>query len=76
MRQLLLPADKREKTFNVGTREFDPVDMGFTNEGAFTLHTSLDGNSNAGHDGPIYGNDVLAKDKERMDALLEYLKSL
>jgi hypothetical protein len=76
MRQLLLPADQRETSFNVGTREFDPIDMGFRNEGASTLETSLSGNSNAGHDGPIYGNEVLAKDKERMAALLEYLKTL
>jgi cytochrome c5 len=80
MRQLLLPADQRnennETTFKVGTREFDPVDMGFKNEGAFTLDTTLPGNSNAGHDGPLYGNDVLAKDEVRMDALLEYLKTL
>ncbi len=76
MRQLLLPADQRERSFEVGTREFDPVDMGFRNEGAFTLNTGLPGNSNAGHDGPIYGNEVLAKDSDRMDALLEYLKTL
>ena len=76
MRQLLLPASQRETSFKVGTREFDPVDMGFKNHGAFTLDTSLPGNSNAGHDGPIYGNAVLAEDKDRMDALLEYLKTL
>lgn len=76
MRQLLLPADQRDPSFNVGTREFDPVDMGFRNNGAFTLDTSLPGNSNAGHDGPIYGNDALASDPARMDALLEYLKTL
>lgn len=76
MRQLLLPADQRDPSFKVGTREFDHVDMGFRDEGASTLDTSLPGNSNAGHDGPIYGNEVLAKDKKRMDALLEYLKTL
>ena len=76
MRQLLLPADQREKSFKVGTREFDPVDMGFKNEGASTLETSLTGNSNAGHEGQRYGNEELAKDKARMDALLEYLKTL
>ena len=76
MRELLLPADQREKSFRVGTRAFDPVDMGFKNEGASTLDTSLPGNSNAGHDGPKYGNAELAEDKERMDALLEYLKTL
>ena len=76
MRQLLLPADQRERSFKVGTRNFDPVDMGFVSEGAFTLDTSLPGNSNAGHDGPIYGNTVLANDPARMNALLEYLKTL
>jgi len=76
MRQLLLPADRRDESFKVGTREFEPVDMGFRDEGAFTLDTTLPGNSNAGHDGPIYGNEVLAEDQERMDALLEYLKTL
>lgn len=76
MRELLLPAGQREQSFQVGTREFDPVDMGFVSEGAFTLDTSLPGNSNAGHDGPIYGNAVLANDPDRMNALLEYLKTL
>ena len=76
MRQLLLPARHRETTFKVGTREFDPADMGFKNDGAFTLDTSLPGNSNAGHDGSIYGTEALANDKARMDALLEYLKTL
>jgi hypothetical protein len=76
MRQLLLPADQRETSFKVGRREFDPVDMGFRNEGAFTLETGLPGNSNAGHDGPIYGNAKLANDRALMDALLEYLKTL
>ena len=76
MRQLLLPADRREASFKVGTREFDPADMGFKDEGAFTLDTSLPGNSNAGHDGPIYGNAELAADAEKMNALLEYLKTL
>jgi hypothetical protein len=76
MRQLLLPADLREKSFKVGTREYDPDDMGFKDVGAFALDTSLPGNSNAGHDGRIYGSKVFANDKERMNALLEYLKTL
>ncbi len=76
MRQLLMPADRRDPTFKVGTREFDPDDIGFSNDGAFTLDTSLPGNSNAGHDGPRYGTDALANDEERMNALLEYLKTL
>ncbi len=91
MRQLLLPAacpkdvngnavyeaDKcRQTMFKVGTREFDPVDMGFRNNGASTLNTRLPGNSNAGHDGPSYGNAELAANPDMLNALLEYLKTL
>ena len=76
MRQLLLPAGERETSFKVGTREFDPDDMGFKNEGSFTLDTTLDGNSNKGHDGTTYGNKVLKNHPDRMNALLEYLKTL
>lgn len=76
MRQLLLPSERRQKTFQIGTREYDPVHMGFEDDGAFTFDTSLDGNSNAGHEGREYGSDELANDPERLDALLEYLKTL
>ncbi|WP_377190480.1 di-heme-cytochrome C peroxidase [Ruegeria meonggei] len=76
MRQLLLPTNQRETSFQIGAREFDPVDMGFVNEGDYTFDTSLSGNSNNGHDGPIYGNAELSKDPTMMNALLEYLKSL
>lgn len=91
MRQLLLPAACptdaagtpvylegrcRQITFNVGSREFDPVDMGFNDSGASTLDTSLPGNSNAGHDGPSYGNPELAANPDMLNALLEYLKTL
>src|SRR5215470_1907105 len=75
--QLLLPADKRDKQFHVGSREFDPVMVGFKTaqtEGASLLDTSLAGNSNAGHDGAAYGTDKLSDD-ERWQ-LLEYLKTL
>lgn len=76
LRQLLLPADQREKAFKVGSRAFDPDAVGFVDEGATTLDTSLPGNANTGHDGPIYGNDVFAEEPERLDAILEYLKTL
>jgi cytochrome c5 len=76
MRELLLPVEQRDKTFRVGSREFDPDAIGFANDGAFVLDTSRPGNSNAGHDGPDYGNDELASDPDRLDALLEYLKTL
>ncbi|MEZ5933837.1 MAG: di-heme-cytochrome C peroxidase [Alphaproteobacteria bacterium] len=76
LRQLLLPSDQRETLFRTGSRAFDPVDVGFVSEGATTLDTSLPGNTNGGHDGPIYGNDVFADDPERLEAILEYLKTL
>lgn len=76
MRDLLLPADMREKTFKVGSREFDPETIGFVSEGAFDFDTSAPGNSNEGHDGPVYGTDELANDPDKLKALLEYLKTL
>lgn len=73
--QLLLPARERVKKFYVATREFDPVNVGFTTDeqgGTFEFDTSLDGNSNAGHD--TYGTDSFT-DEQRFQ-LIEYLKTL
>jgi mono/diheme cytochrome c family protein len=73
--QLLLPAKDRMKKFYVGTRDFDPVNVGFATDkrdGAFEFDTSLPGNSNAGHD--AYGTDTLT-DEQRWQ-LVEYLKTL
>jgi len=50
--QMLLPPDKRDKTFAVGNRLYDPKHLGFVTtpvEGGFVLDTSLDGNRNTGH---------------------------
>jgi hypothetical protein len=59
--QLLLPADRRDKKFFVGTREFDSVNLGFSTQpsgkNGFWLDTSITGNSNVGHEfrkGHIY----------------------
>lgn len=73
MRQLLLPADQREKTFRVGSRTYDPENIGFVNEGGYLFDTSLPGNSNKGHE---YGVNALSGNPELVDALLEYLKTL
>jgi hypothetical protein len=73
LNDLLLPEAQRPKTFFVGSREFDPVNVGVeTNEaaGSFRYDTSLEGNSNAGH---TWG--VTLTPEQRM-ALIEYLKSL
>ncbi len=77
--QLLLPANKRDKTFYIGSWEFDPVNVGYVADaapGAFLFDTSLPGNSNAGHEyGTGYdGLPVLGEDD--IQALLEYLKTL
>lgn len=81
--QLLLPADRRDKTFYVGSREFDPKYVGFHTEkfeGSFEFRTDQPGNFNRGHefrDAPE-GNGVIGPeltDDERW-AIIEYLKIL
>jgi len=78
---VLLPPAQRPATFYMGTREFDPVHVGFVttpssdNNFKFETHnadgTPMDGNSNAGHN---YGNAGFS-DADRM-ALIEYMKTL
>jgi hypothetical protein len=80
--QMLLPAEKRDKVFYLGSREFDPKLVGFrvTNfPGAFEFRTEgVPGNSNGGHEfknAPL-GKGVIGpelSDDERW-ALIEYLK--
>lgn len=76
--QLLLPTKDRLKSFTVGTREFDPVNVGFrTDAPGFPVFearsangTPVPGNSNEGHE---FGKEL--SDDERWQ-LVEYLKSL
>lgn len=75
--ELLRSADQRSEIFYVGSREFDPVKVGYVstpdipNGTAFEFDTRLVGNSNSGHE---YGaNDLSEQEK---DELLEYLKTL
>lgn len=71
--QLLQPEGQRVKTFYVGNRELDPVNVGFDTapfEGGFQFDTTLPANSNAGH---AYGTQLSDEDKW---ALVEYLKTL
>jgi hypothetical protein len=71
---LLLPPERRPKTFLVGSREYDVKKVGFvsdgSNGGTYHFDTALDGNHNTGH---TYGTALAEED--RLD-LLEYLKSL
>jgi mono/diheme cytochrome c family protein len=74
--QMLTPPPQRVKRFFVGSRQYDPVDVGVRSleaEGGvayFAFDTSLPANSNAGHP---FGTD-LADDEKRQ--LIEYLKTL
>ncbi len=79
--QLLLPAAQRTASFPLGTREFDPKEVGYVTtpspDSSFTFMVRdqngvpLDGNSNAGHD---YNNAGFSDD-DRWD-LIEYMKTL
>ena len=73
---LLLPPEQRPATFRLGTREYDPVKIGYRADAAapgnaFVYDTSLPGNRNIGHD---YGNAKLSDEERR--ALVEYLKTI
>jgi mono/diheme cytochrome c family protein len=80
--QLLLPAAQRDKSFYVGSLQYDPKVLGFvtTNSpGAFRFRTNITGNSNVGHeyrDGPLGKGIIgpLLTEEERW-AIIEYLKT-
>jgi hypothetical protein len=84
MYDLLSPIEERSKWFWIGSREFDPVHLGFRNdpvEGAFKYDTSEKGNSNLGHEfreAPPNTPGVigpLLTAEQRLD-IIEYLKVL
>lgn len=69
--QLLLPAAQRDKSFKVGSFNYDPMHVGYvTDEGATTFDATKPGDSNAGHE---YGTNLSEQDRW---ALVEYLKGL
>jgi hypothetical protein len=73
---ILLPPAQRPRSFNTGTREYDPVKGGYRTDAAaagntFTFNATGPGNSNEGHD-----YNVGRLTEEQRLALLEYLKSL
>jgi hypothetical protein len=80
---LLSPVDERPKEFCLGSRQFDPKNVGYETtcvEGAFKLDTTIRGNLNTGHefkDG-LRGNGVIGRSlrPEERRALIEFLKSL
>jgi len=70
MAQLLTSPNERAKTFKRGSREFDDVDLGYTDDGAYVFDTNASGNANSGHD---YGTKLSPEQKRD---LIEYLKTL
>ena len=71
---LLLPADQRPATFQLGDRQYDPEKVGYVTEATdasrFTFNITTHGGANSGHE---YGTDL---DDEARWALVEYLKTL
>jgi hypothetical protein len=70
---LLLPPEQRPKTFALGSREYDPVRLGFVVETKCSqqdclVDTTRPGSGNGGH---LWGTDLAEADRT---ALLEYLK--
>ncbi|WP_426955561.1 di-heme-cytochrome C peroxidase [Muricoccus radiodurans] len=81
--QMLIPPEQRDVAFYVGSRQFNPRDVGFETgpfEGGFRFDTTISGNSNRGHafrDGPR-GNGTIGPaltEAQRRD-LVEFLKTL
>ena len=71
--ELLLSSDQRQKVFYVGSRKFDPKNVGFEpwrTKNSSKFDVNLPGNSNAGHE---YG--VTLGEDEKWD-LIEFLKTL
>jgi mono/diheme cytochrome c family protein len=80
--ELLLPSAQRKSDFWMGSREFDPVNVGYVTDQAapgnsfhFVARDAsgavVEGNSNGGHD---YGSAGMTEDQRR--ALIEYMKTL
>jgi processive rubber oxygenase RoxA-like protein len=75
--ELLLPPERRSPSFMVGSRKFDPKNVGYVTtespykDGMLVVGSgAAPGNSNAGHD---YGREM---NDDQRKALLEYLKQL
>jgi hypothetical protein len=81
---LLSPVEERPKTFYLGNREYDPVNLGYKYDkitNGFEFETSIRGNANTGHEfanKPKDTKGVIGKRKLEPDerkALIEFLKT-
>lgn len=79
--QLLTPEDERVDRFDLGNREYDPIQVGFpiTQPNAkFTFRVKdsngnpIPGNSNLGHSGPKYGTNLSESEKW---CIIEFMKT-
>jgi hypothetical protein len=71
--ELLLPTAERLKMFYVGSKRFDPVQLGFSTKrepNTVLLDTTALGNGNSGHE---FGTDLSHDDRM---AVIEYIKTL
>ena len=78
MYQLLVP-ESRPQSFYTGSNKYDKDWLGFEwQEGPYLYDTSIVGYSNAGHDDieTFNGGIDFGKDRNKLDALIEYLKTL
>ncbi|HEX2572198.1 MAG TPA: di-heme-cytochrome C peroxidase [Polyangia bacterium] len=81
--ELLLPAAQRSKTFPLGSREYDPVRVGYAMEQPktadgytpFVFDVRHKGNSNAGHEFLATPDGVPFTEEQRWQ-LVEYMKTL
>jgi hypothetical protein len=69
MRELLTAPGDRAKSFHRGSKAYETTQMGYADDGAYTLDTRVPANSNSGHD---YGTGLTADQKRE---LIEYLKT-
>lgn len=68
--ELLKKPRQRVQTFHKGSLQFDPVKVGYKDEGPFLFDATIPGNSNLGHD---YGPEFTEEERRQMIA---YMKSL
>jgi cytochrome c5 len=81
--ELLLPVEQRSKTFTLGSREFDPVRVGYAMDQPkqadgytpFTFDASVKGNWNKGHEFLTTQDGTPFTDEQRWQ-LVEYMKTL
>lgn len=68
------PAERSNASFRVGSREFDPVKVGFKTDSGEEFNPTLPGNTNGGHD--YHHSDGRSFSETERKQLIEYLKSL